>query len=318
MLSRVADSIYWMTRYVERVENVARFIDVNALLMIDLLPGVEQQWEPLVEITGDAETFKQRHGEPNQDNVIEFLTFDTENPNSIISCLRKARENARSIREIISSPMWAEINEAYLFVEAEAARSRRDYPFQFLKQVKRYSQILEGVTDATLSRDEAWHFSRMGRLLERADKSTRIVDVKYFMLLPSPDDVGSPTDDLHWTAVLQSASAYEMYRQKHGMVRSDKTAEFLVLDPLFPRSVRHCVKRADESLRAIGGNSTPTFRNPAERRLGQLAAYLEYTVMEEVILDGLHEFLDDLQARLNEVGNAIQQSFFPLRPANPT
>lgn len=314
MLSRVAESIYWMSRYVERAENVARFVDVNEFLMLDLPPGMQQQWAPLVETTGDVQDFKKRYGEESQRNVIAFLTFDQKNPNSILSCLRLARENARSIREIISSAMWEEINETYLLVEEAAARNRGDAAYDFMRQVKRASQTLEGITNATLSHGEAWHFSRIGRLLERADKTTRIVDVKYFMLLPSPADVGSPTDDLHWTAVLHSTSAFEMYRQRHGMVRLDRTAEFLVLDPEFPRSVRNCVRRADESMHTVTGTRPGTFQNQAERRMGRLVAELDYTVMSEIILQGLHEFLDDLQVKLNEVGDAIHQSFFALRP----
>ena len=314
MLSRVAESIYWMSRYVERAENVARVVDVNEFLMLDLPPGMSQQWAPLVEVTGDGEDFKERYCEESQQNVIAFLTFDQENPNSILSCLRSARENARSIREIISSAMWEEINETYLLVEEAVTTHRGDAAHDLMRHVKRASQTLEGITNATLSHGEAWHFSRIGRLLERADKTTRIVDVKYFMLLPSPADVGSPTDDLHWTAVLHSASAFEMYRQRHGMVRLDRTAEFLVLDPEFPRSVRNCVRRVDESMHTVTGTRPGTFQNQAERRLGRLVAELDYTVISEIILQGLHEFLDDLQVKLNEVGDAIHQSFFAPRP----
>ena len=184
MLSRVADSIYWMSRYIERAENVARFVDVNHHLMLDLPAGVPRQWEPLVITAGGAEDFAARYREPSQENVIQFLTFDSENPNSILSSLRAARENARSVREIIPAIMWEELNEFCLYVEAEAAKTEnRDFSYDFFRHVKRAGHLLEGVTNATLSRGEAWHFSRTGRLLERADKTTRIVDVKYFMLL---------------------------------------------------------------------------------------------------------------------------------------
>ena len=315
MLSRVADSIYWMSRYIERAENVARFVDVNHHLMLDLPAGVPRQWEPLVITAGGAEDFTARYREPSQENVIQFLTFDSENPNSILSSLRAARENARSVREIIPAIMWEELNEFCLYVEAEATKTEnRDFSYDFFRRVKRAGHLLEGVTNATLSRGEAWHFSRTGRLLERADKTTRIVDIKYFMLLPSPAEVGSPTDDLHWTAVLQSASAFAMYRRRHGMVQLGQTAAFLILDPEFPRSVRNCVRRARESLRAITGTPLGTFQNPAERHLGQLVAELDYTDMEEVILRGLHEFLDGLQIKLDQVGNAIFDSFFALKP----
>ncbi len=312
MLSRVADSIYWMGRYLERAENAARFVDVNENLMLDLPPGTPRQWGPLVEITGDAAAFQERYGDMHPDAVFRFLTFDPENPNSILSSLRAARENARSVREILSSAMWEEINEAYLYVEDQAANMRASR-YEFLRQVIRASHGVEGATNATLSRAEAWHFSRIGRLLERADKTTRIVDIRYFMLLPSPADVGSPTDDLHWTAVLQSASAFEMYRQRHGMVRLDKTAEFLILDAEFPRSVRTCLRHTDESLHAITGTPPGTFRNEAERRLGRLVAELDYTAIGEVLVDGLHEFLNTVQIKLNDVGDALQDSFFAPR-----
>ena len=316
MLSRVAESIYWMSRYIERAENVARFVDVNHHLMLDLPAGVPLQWLPLLITTGGVEDFDARYREePSRENVIRFLTFDSENPNSILSSLRAARENARSVREIIPDIMWGELNAFYLYVEAEAVKNgNRDFNYDFFRQVKRAGHLLEGVTNATLSHGEAWHFSRTGRLLERADKTTRIVDVKYFLLLPSPEDVGSPTDDLHWTAVLHSASAFAMYRQRHGMVEFGQTAAFLILDPEFPRSVRNCVRRADESLHAITGTPLGAFQNSAERHLGQLAAELDYTDMEEVILSGLHEFLDGLQIKLNRVGDAIFDSFFSLKP----
>ena len=309
MLSRVAESIYWMSRYIERAENVARFVEVNEHLMLDLPPEMPPQWGPLVEITGDMAAFNRSYSAADQEEVCWFLTFDPNNPNSILSSLRAARENARSVRESLSSAVWAEVNEAYLFAEHQANEGTKSL-YDFLRTIVRSSHGVEGATNATLSHSEAWHFSRIGRLLERADKTTRIVDIRYFTLLPSPGDVGSPTDDLHWTAVLQSVSALEMYRPQYGMVRLDKTAEFLILDRDFPRSVRNCLKRADDSLHAVTGTPKGSFRNPAERRLGRLVAELDYTVIEEVIVQGLHEFLDELQLRLNEVGGALHDSFF--------
>ncbi len=268
-------------------------------------------------MTGDAEAFHKAYSAADQEEVSWFLTFDANNPNSILSSLRAARENARSIRETLSSPVWAEINEAYLYVEHHANK-RTDSRHNFRKHVVRASHSVEGATNATLSHAEAWHFSRIGRLLERADKTTRIVDMRYFMLLPSPADIGSPTEDLHWTAVLQSVSALEMYRQRHGMVQLDRTAEFLILDPDFPRSVRNCLRRADESLHAITGTASGTFKNQAERRLGRLAAELDYTAIDEVIIHGLHEFLDTLQVKLNGVGAALQDTFFAPRVHAPS
>jgi uncharacterized alpha-E superfamily protein len=318
MLSRVADSIYWMSRYVERAENVARFISVNLNLSLDMPGEAGQQWWPLVVITGDDEAFLHRVGTPNKENVVEFLTFDKENPNSILSCLRTARENARSVREIISAEMWEHINKFYLTVrDGGTLEDVLDNPYAFFDRVNVSGQQFLGVTDATMTHGEAWHFCQMGRMMERADKTSRILDVKYFILLPKPTDVGSPFDDIQWLALLRSASALEMYRQRHGQISPVNVVNFLILDTEFPRAVLHCLTHANESLHAISGTLTGGFTNLAEQRLGQLRAELAYTRAQDVISSGLHEFVDNFQQRLNLVGEAIHESFFAMRPLEP-
>ncbi|MGH7966309.1 MAG: alpha-E domain-containing protein [Candidatus Binatia bacterium] len=315
MLSRVADSLHWMSRYIERAENVARFIDVNLHMMLDLPTGAAEQWAPLVITTGDDRLFAERYGTATRENVIQFLTFDKENPNSICSCLRAARESARSVREIISSEMWEQVNTFYLMVNAGAVRDRvRDAPYDFFREIKMASHLFEGLTNATMSHGEGWHFCRLGRSLERADKTSRILDVKYFILLPSATDIGTPFDDIQWAAVLRSTSAFEMYRKRHHHIVPDRIVDFLLLDREFPRSIHYCLLKADESLHAISGTPVGTFRNPAEQHLGQLRAELTYTQVQEVIAEGLHEFLDALQSKLNLVGDAIYATFFALQP----
>jgi uncharacterized alpha-E superfamily protein len=165
-----------------------------------------------------------------------------------------------------------------------------------------------------MTHGEAWHFCQLGRMIERADKTSRILDVKYFILLPKPTDVGTPYDDVQWLALLRSASALEMYRQRHGRISPVNVVKFLVLDKEFPRAVLHCLTRANESLHAISGTPPGSFSNSAEQRLGQLRAELAYTQAEEVISGGLHEFIDDFQKRLNNVGEAVYESFFAKRP----
>lgn len=319
MLSRVADSIYWMSRYVERAENVARFIDVNLTLSLDSSAGSEQQWLPLVNTTGDEEVFEKRYGAATPENTIHFLAFDPENSNSILSCLRGARENARSIREIISSEMWEELNAFYLAVKAQAERPEtEEHPQTFFAEVKQASHLFNGVTDATMSRNEAWHFLEMGRMLERADKTSRILDVKYYILLRSVADVGTPVDELQWAAVLRSASAFEMYRKRHGRVTPQSIVQFLLLDPVFPRSVRHCLERARTSLHAITGTPMGSFRNSPEKLLGPLCSDLAFTNEEEVGSVGLHQYLDDLQTRMNQVGTGIFETFFAAKTPKVT
>lgn len=311
MLSRVADSIYWMSRYVERAENVARFVDVNLNLMLDAPGGADQQWQPLVATTGDHEDFAKRYGKSTQHNVIEFLTFDRDNPNSIISCLRAARESARSVREIISSEMWLQLNKFYLQVnDAAASGQGMESTHDFFTQVKLSSQLFTGVTDATMTHDEPWHFCRLGRKLERADKTSRILDVKYFILLRSAAEVGTPFDDVQWAAVLRSTSAFEMYRKRHGRISPKGIAQFLLLDTEFPRAIRFCLEAARRSLHAISGTPLGSFRNNGEKLLGQLCSDLAYAHLDDILAGGLHEYLDDLQTRINLVGTGIFETFF--------
>ncbi len=315
MLSRVADSIYWLNRYVERAENIARFVGTNLNLILDSPKGIEQQWKPLVYTTGDQELFEQTYGEANAENVIQFLTFDSNYPNSILSCLQIARENARSVREIISSEMWEQINAFYWMVKNAAPDQSLSGLQDFFTEVKLASHLFAGVMDATMSHNEGWHFGQIGRLLERADKTSRILDVKYYILLPSVKHVGTILDQLQWIALLRSASAYEMYRKRsQHRITPDGVAEFLILDREFPRSIQSCLLQAERSLHQITGTPHGTWQNPVERTLGRLRSELGYITIDEIMPIGLHEFLNDLQKKINEVGDKIFENFFAIKP----
>ncbi|MFQ3615088.1 MAG: alpha-E domain-containing protein [Cyanobacteriota bacterium] len=312
MLSRVADSIYWLNRYIERAENVARFVDVNLNLLLDSPVGMAQQWEPLVLTTGDLTLFRENYGAATADNVIRFLTFDAKYPNSILSCLQMARENARSVRESISSEMWEQVNDFYFMVKDACQRPDDLDLSDFFLQVKMSSHLFAGVMDATMSHNEGWHFGRIGRMIERADKTARILDVKYFILLPSVKDVGTPLDELQWIALLKSASGYEMYRKRQHRITPQDVVNFLVLDREFPRSIQFCLLEAERSLHQITGSSRGVWRNPAERTLGKLRSELDYITVEDITQRGLHEFLDDLETALNDIGRKIRETFFAL------
>ncbi len=315
MLSRVADSIYWMSRYVERAENIARLIDVNTNLILDSPGPTNEQWQPLIMITGEHEPYSARHDEYSRDSVIEYLAFDATNPNSIVSALARARENARSVREVISSEMWEAINTFYLMAREPDARHRMAHePHDFCEDVRRRSHQFVGVTDTTMTHGEGWHFGRLGRLLERADKTSRIIDVKYFFLLPSVDDVGTPLDDGQWAALLRSSSAFEMYRKRYGRTMPQLVATFLLLDRQFPRSVLYCLQKGRESLHAITGTPSGMYRNLAEQNLGQVVADLSYSSIESIMSGGLHEFVDHIQGRMNRIDDAIFDTFFAMRP----
>lgn len=310
LLSRVAESVYWMARYIERAENVARFIGVNLHLQLDLADQAPNQWESLVDTSGDSALFKERYGEATQSDVIKFLVFDPENPNSIFSCLRSGRENARSVRETISSEMWEQVNTMYLRIQAHNSNLHFDYLPEFFRDIRLSCHLFQGITDTTMTHNEAWHFLRLGRKLERADKSSRMLDVKYFMLLPSLSDVNTPFDDIHWSAVLKSVSGFEMYRKKYGRLIPRDIVAFLVMDSEFPRAIRYCVHMADQSLHAITGTAIGFYYYRSEQLMGQLHAELDFTSVDTVLQNGLHEFLDALQAKLNTVDDHIQTEFF--------
>jgi uncharacterized alpha-E superfamily protein len=311
MLSRVAEAIYWCGRYVERAGNVARFVDVNLNLMLDTPIEKRDDWAALVQTTGDQQWFWEHYETATPHNVAWFLTFDTDYPNSILSSLAVARHNAQTVREIISREMWQVLNESYLLVK-EASRK----PFSVADTAPFYAKIMmsgiqyEGVTSATLSRGEPWYWTRLSRLLERADKTSRILDVKYYTLLPGLREVGTTVDQLGWTALLESASALQMYRQVYHETTPEKVVNFLLFNRRFPRAIHYCINQAQDSLHNITGNPLDMFTGEAERRLGQLRAKFSYDRPGEVLGTGLHEYLDDLQSALNDVGGAIQQQFF--------
>ena len=315
MLSRVADSVYWLGRYVERAENVARFIDVNYNLTLGEIDSFNNQWSPLVYVSGDYKAFEEQYGQATRENVLRFLTIDLANPNSIASCVAKARENARTIRDIIPHAIWEQLNHFHLMVKAAAQTgSPIEETHEFCEQVRLASHLFTGTSAATMSHGEAWHFSQLGRLIERADKTSRLIDVQYFVLLPEARDIGTPLDVVRWSALLKSASALVMYRRVHGRITPESVADFLILNPNFPRSIQYCIFNAMQSMRRITGSASDSFSNASEQVTGRLGSKLTYTTIDEIIQQGLHEYVDQLQAQLNIIGEAIKADFFS-RPA---
>jgi uncharacterized alpha-E superfamily protein len=306
-----------MCRYIERAENVARFISVNLNLLLDMPSEEGKHWKPIIMTTGDQELFEKEDPAYNQEGVIRFLTFDRNNPNSILRCLASARENGRSIREIISSEMWEHLNNFYLELASEQSvdMALQD-PHRFFKIIQMRSHLFTGLLDSTMSHGEAWNFARIGMMMERADKTSRILDVKYFMLLPQASLVNAPIDHIQWMAVLKSASAFEMFRKEHHNITPRKVADFLIFDSQFPRSIRHCINKAKICLHRITGTPVGAAINLAERRLGRIQADIEYTDIDEVFEIGLHEYLDNMQSRINDVGASIGSTFFNIKSLN--
>jgi len=309
MLSRVANSIYWMCRYLERAENVARFVNVNLHLMLDLGQSPENaQWHPLVAASGDEADFAKRYKHSTERNVIRFLTFDEKNPNSILSCIDAARENGRTVREVIPSDMWEQINELYHFVHKESRKRSLTDPQGFYAHIRFANYLFTGLLENAMSHGEAWHFARMGTMLERADKTARILDVKYFLLLPGLEYVDSPYDAVQWGAVLKSVNAFEMYRKQFQRINYKDVARFMIFDPCFPRSLMYCISAAERSLRAVAAQGKSD--SPAQAEMAILRNMLNATTIEAVLKNGLHEFIDAFQFNLNIVDQAIYRSFF--------
>tara|TARA_R110000868_G_scaffold137949_9_gene351665 strand:+ start:1393 stop:2397 length:1005 start_codon:yes stop_codon:yes gene_type:complete len=316
MISRVADSIYWMSRYLERAENIARFIDVNLHLTLDLrFEVVSDQWLSLVSTSGDSKDFEKRYKTSSEEDIIYFLTFDRKNPNSIASCISAARENARSIRDTISSEMWEQINRFYLLIQKNNKMNKIKNLQEFFYQIKMANHLFIGLTESTMSHEEAWHFAQLGKFIERADKTARILDVKYYLLLPNSEFINSSYDAVQWAALLKSTSAFEMYRKKFHKISYKNVADFLILDPSFPRSIHHCVLQALTSIRAIS-RYTKT-ESPALTDLASLHQVLCHDDIHNILETGLHEFIDKFQIKLNEIDQEIKTSFIETSPTIP-
>lgn len=310
MLSRVADSLYWINRYVERAENISRFVEVSEAMALDCPPGSAEPWLPLIDASGDRALFDQLYPQGRPQEVVEFLVRAEANPSSIVNCIACARENARQIRDVITTEMWEQINDLYWTLR-DNDHFWNQPPQEQLRAIRRDCQLFYGITDATLSRDLSWQFSRLGRVLERADKTTRILDVKYFLLLPTPDEVGGVLDELQWISLLRSAGAYQMFRKSRQQVIEPRAvAAFLLLDPIFPRSVRYCLDRIHETLKIVSGQSLPGAPDALECLSGLTLARWSYTSIDALIAGGLHEAIDGLQRDLNRLHGLIEQRYF--------
>ncbi|MCR9143161.1 MAG: alpha-E domain-containing protein [bacterium] len=320
VLSRVADSIYWMNRYLERVENYARFIDANRNLTLDLPPGMVEQWQPLIQATGDQELFQDLYDQASRENVLRFLIEDRENPSSIRSCLYRARENARSVREMLSLEIYEQINECYLRSRDAMGAGPNGLdailadPVPFCTMIKEMSHLYYGLFYTTLSHGEGWQFGMLGQQLERSDQTTRLLDVKYFILLPTLEDIGRSFDLLQWSSVLKSASAYEMYSRVFDRIEPRSIIRYLIFDRDFPRSILFCVVRAAMSLQKITGSREGSFVNSPEKSLMRLRSDLEYSEVKEVFDIGMHEYLDGLQQRLNAISSGLHEAYFRIDP----
>jgi len=308
MLSRVAETIYWAGRYIERAENTARLVRVNSHLVLDTPKGISPGWDPLIWITGIEEQFSENYRDATERNVVKFLISDLHNPSSILSSLINARENCRTVREILPRTAWEKLNELYIFAKEEAqsglTKKGRD---EYLDGIITGSQQLNGLLATIMYRDEGWHFMRIGRSLERADMTTRILDVRSTDLLPDADELfeSRSLESVQWIGILKSLSAYSIYRRKV-QVRVSRTPvlEFLFHDTQFPRALAHCISSVEESVGTLPHNAVPL------KSLRRLEMKLRRKNMEKLKQDELHAFIDELQLAILRFHSVLEKQYF--------
>lgn len=311
MLSRVAENIYWLARYVERAENTARIVTVNANLLLDLPRGIAPGWRPLVDITGAHGLFEEHYKDYGERQVVRFLIGDERNPGSLLACLVAARENCRTIRDFIPRESWELLNEIYLYAREHLAKGMtKGGRHVYLKRIIQGSQTMAGLLSGTMMHDQGYDFLHLGRFIERADMTTRIVDVRSANLLPDETTELRPFETIQWVSVLKSMTAYQAYRRSEQVrVLRGPVLRFLFQHPLFPRSAVHCV----DSLR-ISLEKLPR-ADGALRVAGRLKRNLETAELRRLNQQALHAFIDELQVGIGDLHQEIARTWFlPLAP----
>ena len=314
MLSRTADHLFWLSRYIERAENTARMLDIayQTSLQPQSAEESEQTWRSLVSISELNGLFGSKYSAINGRNVMEFMVADEGNLSSIFNCLRAARENARAVRGALTTEVWETMNQTWLEFRRllrEGALARD--PSQLFEWVKYRSHLSRGVTVGTMLQDEAFHFIRIGSFLERADNTARLLDVKFYRQEqahgePEASSHDAARDFYYWSAVLRSVSGFEIYRKVYSnVIQPEKVAELLILRPDMPRSLSHCVTRMQANLKRVANAQS----GETLRRVGRLEAELAFGRIDEILADGLHPFLDGFLAEVADLGVRISQDF---------
>jgi uncharacterized alpha-E superfamily protein len=313
MLSRTADHLFWMSRYTERAENTARLLDVN--YQTSLLPQskavAQLGWQGLLKISELLPSYQALYGEVTPKDVMNFMVRDEDNPSSIVSCLKAARENARAVRGSLTTEVWETQNQTWLEVNRmlKAGDFERD-PGQFFEWVKFRSHLSRGVTVGTMLMDEALHFMRLGTFLERGDNTARLLDVKFHAVENEFFDLGNAQDQeydfYHWSAILRSVSGFEIYRKVYrDVIRPERVAELLVLRPDMPRSLMACMNDVVSNLSMVCGAETCR----SCRAAGKLRSDIQFASIEEILTNGLHAFLTQFLDRINLIGVEISKEF---------
>lgn len=307
MLSRTADHLFWMSRYMERAENLARLLDVTwqMSLVPQSMEAANRSWAGIIALNSLEEAYAAKHATVSGENVLRFMTTDPDNFSSIFSCLRMARENAHAVRGTLTTEMWETLNSTWLEARGKSFEQILNSGItEYFEWVKLRSALTRGTTLGTLLQDESYNFIRLGTLLERADNTARILDVKYHVL-PTSEEEGA-SDFYEWGALLRSVSAFEVYRKVYrDVITPDRVAELLILDRDMPRSLHFCLASVVKNLELIANSHS----GETQRQAGMLYSQLRYGRIEEILKDGLHEWLTDFMDRIYLLGDGISKDF---------
>jgi uncharacterized alpha-E superfamily protein len=306
MLSRVAENIYWMARYIERAENTARLINVNTNLLLDLPKSANVGWMPIIEILGSKQLFKEQYDSPEERNVLRFIIADQKNSGSIVSSLALARENARTIRDIIPRETWERINDLFLFAKGNAQSGiARKHRYDFLSKTILGAQTITGQLAGTMLHDVGYDFLKIGRNLERADMTTRIIDVRSADLLEHEHEALTPYESIQWMSVLKSLTAYQMYRRSvQARVSRPYVLKFILKDRYFPRAVYHTLGEVESCLANLPRNKE------VKKQLGDLEQFILDADPAVLKQNELHKFIDEVQLKLIQFSSAITDTYF--------
>jgi uncharacterized alpha-E superfamily protein len=315
MLSRVAENLYWLSRYIERAENLARMLDVAFYLDLDHAGLAESDAgtvEGIMTILACRTAFQDQNRRAGREEVLRFLTFDRSNSQSLLGMIAQARENARGTQQTLSADAWSHVNRLHLYLSGPRALKRFEAsPPRFFDSMKRACILAAGLIDSTQPRNEVFHFLQIGRYLERVDQMSRIVNAKSHTLHQGDASANLSLGLVHWTGLLRSCSAYEAYLRTHrNRIDPESVVRYLVLDAEFPRAVRFGVVRCRESLHAIAGGEEDRCASEAERQLGRLDSDLRYLEVAEIFDRGLSRFLVGIQSACARIASEIQQAYF--------
>lgn len=314
MLCRVADSLFWLGRYIERAENTVRLVEVTHHSLLESESSAEDisysQWQPILASLGDQALFEKLYDDHSSYNVSYFLTFDTENPSSVFSCIASARENARMIRDQISTEMWETINGAFLYLKnTDADKVCTELDFNFYQEIKRYTLLFQGIKEVTFNHKLGYEFLTCGYELERADKTCRILDTKRHMDL-GKETCDDTTDVAQWSAILRACSGFEAYHHEFAVrANENNIAKFLILSRDFPRSVQFCLRKLQAAIHAISGCPITHFSNEAERQVGMLVSNLQYITPESLKDEEMHDLIESIEERLATIAIALRDKY---------